>query len=82
MEIRREVCAIIGRQLETPAEDLTPDMYFRSLPNVDSMRVLQIILDTEKTFDIEIENDVTFRLETVGQYLDLVEELCGQGSLT
>ncbi len=82
MEIRQQVCAIISSQLETPAAGLTPDVYFRSLPNVDSMRVLQIILETEKAFDIEIEDEVTFRLETVGEYLDLVEDLCRQDSLT
>jgi acyl carrier protein len=81
MEIREKIREIIGRQLETPAEGLESDIYFRSLPNVDSMRVLQIILETENTFGIEIPDDVTFRLETVGEYLDLVEELCRQGSL-
>jgi acyl carrier protein len=80
MNTRDQVSEIIGRQLAVPVAELTPEVHFRSLPNVDSMRVLQIILETEKTFDIEISDEVTFRLETIGNYQDLVEELCQQGA--
>jgi acyl carrier protein len=77
-DIRQQIVSIIAEQLNTPSGDVTADSHFRSLPNVDSMRVLQIILKTEKTFDIEIGDEVTFRVETVGEFQDLVVELCQQ----
>lgn len=80
MEIHQKVCEIISRQLAVPVAELTPDVYFRSLANVDSMRVLQIILETEKVFDIEIDDAVTFRLQTIGDYQELVSDLCQQGA--
>lgn len=80
MEIRQKVLAIISERLQVPVAELTPESHFRSLPAVDSMRILQIILETEKEFGIEIGDDVTFRIETVGQFQDVVEELCGQGA--
>ncbi|MFD3524365.1 acyl carrier protein [Streptomyces sp. NPDC058653] len=78
--IHEKIRQIIGAELDTPAEGLTPDQHFRSLPNVDSMRVLQIVLNTEKAFDIEIEDEVTFRVQTVGEFQGVVVELCGQKS--
>lgn len=70
-----EVCAIIGETLGFPPADLKPEMALRSLPNTESIQVLTIILKVEKRFGIEIPDDATFRLETVGQFLDLVDEL-------
>jgi acyl carrier protein len=78
MDIREQIASIIAEQLNISAGELTPDSHFRSLPNVDSMRVLQIILKTEKTFGIEISDEVTFRVETVGEFQDLVVQLCQQ----
>ncbi|MER5637117.1 acyl carrier protein [Kitasatospora sp. NPDC002227] len=74
----QQVTEIIAAELGIPAEQITADSHFRELPGVDSMRVLQIILKTEKAFDIEIEADVTFRIQTVGEYRALVRELAGE----
>ncbi len=70
-----DVYAIIGETLGFPAADLKPEMALRSLPNTESIQVLTIILKVEKRFGIEIPDDATFRLETVGQFLELVDEL-------
>ncbi|GAB2587977.1 hypothetical protein GCM10027168_21040 [Streptomyces capparidis] len=75
-DVQRRVRAIIGGQLTVPEEELGPDRQLRSLPNVDSMRVLQIILEVESAFGIEVDDDVTFRIETVGQFEELVVRLC------
>jgi acyl carrier protein len=42
---------------------------------MESMKVLSIILKVEKKYGIELPDDATFRLETVGQFLDLVQSL-------
>jgi acyl carrier protein len=78
MDIRQQTVSIISEQLGVPAEELTPSSQFRSLPDVDSMRVLQIILKTEKAFGIEIADEVTFQIETIGEFQSLVEDLCRQ----
>jgi acyl carrier protein len=78
MDVRQRVCEIIGKGLQVSETELTPDVYFRELPNADSMRLLQIILETENTFSVEIDDDVTFRIQTIGEYQDLVEKLCDQ----
>lgn len=78
MDIRQRVREIISKGLQVPEDELTPDSSFRELPNADSMRLLQIILETENTFGVEIDDDVTFRIQTVGEYQELVERLCDQ----
>jgi acyl carrier protein len=47
----------------------------RDLPDISSMKVLQIILETEKFFDIEVSDDLTFRVQTIGKYYDEVDKL-------
>jgi acyl carrier protein len=39
------------------------------------MKVLQIILEVERAFDIELDDEVTFRVETIGQFESEVERL-------
>lgn len=77
MNTAAAVCEIICTELKVPPTEVTPERHFRELPNVDSMRILQIILATEKAFEIEIDDDVTFHIQTVGEYQNLVEKLCG-----
>jgi acyl carrier protein len=82
MDIHQQIMSIIAEQLGTKEAELARDSHFRSLPNVDSMRVLQIILKTEKAFGIEISDEVTFRVETVGEFQDLVVQLCQEQAST
>jgi acyl carrier protein len=73
--MNNEIIQIISTELGIPAEELTPDVRLRSLPGMESMKVLSIILKVEKKYGIELPDDATFRLETVGQFLDLVQSL-------
>lgn len=73
--MNNEIIQIISTELGIPAEELTSDVRLRSLPGMESMKVLSIILKVEKKYGIELPDDATFRLETVGQFLDLVQSL-------
>ena len=78
MHVHDTTVAIIAKVLEVPADDLAPTMAFRALPNADSQRLLQVILEVENAFDIEIDDDATFRIETVGEFQAAVDELVRQ----
>lgn len=73
--MNNEIIQIISTELGIPAEELKPEVRLRSLPGMESMKVLSIILKVEKKYGIELPDDATFRLETVGQFLDLVQSL-------
>ena len=76
MDIQHQVRSIVGEQLELDITTVNSEVYFRSLPNVSSMKILQIILEVERAFDIELDDEVTFRVETIGQFEDEVRRLC------
>lgn len=80
MDMRERINEIIVGVLQAPTADLRPETEFRSLPNADSMNVLQIVLETENAFGIEIDDDVTFSIQTVGQYYDMVAALREQST--
>jgi acyl carrier protein len=73
--MNNEIIQIISTELGVPAEELARDVRLRSLPGMESMKVLSIILKVEKKYGIELPDDATFRLETIGQFLDLVQSL-------
>lgn len=73
--MRNDIIQILSAELGMPAEELTPDVHLGGLAGMDSMKVLSVILKVEKKFGIEIPDDATFRIETVGQFLLLVETL-------
>ncbi len=78
MDTHEDVYRIVSRVLKVAEAELLPTTRFRSLPNADSMHMLQVILETENAFEIEIDADATFRIETIGDYELLVRELCNE----
>jgi acyl carrier protein len=71
---------IISVQTGVPASEFTADTYFRTLPEIDSMRILQIILETENAFGVEVPDDATFHVQTIGEFEAMVEELRQRGT--
>lgn len=82
MDISETIRKIISGQTNVSPQELSADVHFRTIPNIDSMRILQIILETENALGIEIPDDVTFRVETIGEFEKLAVELCQQKSAT
>lgn len=76
--MRNDIIQILSAELGMPGEELTADVHLRGIAGMDSMKVLSIILKVEKKFGIEIPDDATFRMETVGQFFELVESLVAQ----
>ncbi len=74
-DVSREVYRIIGETLRVPPEDLAPDLPIRAIPNAESIKMLTVILKVEKQFDLEIPDEATFGLATVGQFDELVHLL-------
>jgi len=70
-----QITQIISDVLDVPETLVTLETPIRALPNVESIRVLQIILKVEKLYGIEVPDDATFRLETVGEFVRLVDTL-------
>jgi acyl carrier protein len=77
-DISTIVYRIISETLGTPLSELRPDLAIRSIPNVESIKILNVILKVENVLEIEIPDEATFNLETVGQFDQLVQDLYTQ----
>lgn len=75
-DISREVYRIISETFGVAPDQLRPELPIRALPNAESIKVLTVILKVEKRFDVEIPDEATFGLETVGEFDELVQDLC------
>ena len=64
--------------LAVPATEVTSETSIRSLPNFDSVRILEVILEIEKHFDIEISDEATFSVTTVLDLEALVASTLGE----
>jgi acyl carrier protein len=78
MSIENVIRGILTKNLGMDAETLAPDTPVRALPAADSLKMLSIILEVEKHFDVEIPDDATFRIETIGEFEVLVKQLVAE----
>ena len=77
-DVSREVYRIVGETLRVPLGELRPDLPIRAIPNAESIKMLTVILKVEKQFDVEIPDEATFGIETVGQFDELVQMLAAE----
>lgn len=73
--MKDEVLNIIAEQLNVEPEDLKPEMDFVDDLNQDSIELVELIMSLEDEFDIEVDEEKLEQVHTVGDVLDLVEEL-------
>lgn len=73
--IKDKVLNIIAEQLNMEPEDLEPEMDFVDDLNQDSIELVELIMSVEDEFGIEVDEEKLEQVRTVGDVLDLVEEL-------
>lgn len=79
-EITREVCETVADTLDLPRAQVGPELSIRAIPTVESMKILSVIVKLEKRYGIEIPDEATFTVSTVGELVTLVERLCTVGA--
>ena len=73
--MKEKVLQIIAEQLNMEPEDLEPEMGFVDDLNQDSIELVELIMSLEDEFGIEVDEEKLEQVRTVGDVLDLVEEL-------
>lgn len=73
--MKEKVLQIIAEQLNMEPEDLEPEMDFVDDLNQDSIELVELIMSLEDEFGIEVDEEKLEHVRTVGDVLDLVEEL-------
>jgi acyl carrier protein len=72
-EKQQKVFEIIASTLEIPTDQVKTDLTVGSIPQWDSMAQLAIVSALEEAFAITFDVDELFEVETVGDFLKLLD---------
>ena len=73
-EISSKVKAIIVDKLVIDESEVTPDSNFMSDLGADSLDTVELIMEFEKEFDLQIPDDEAEKITTVGEAIKYIEE--------
>ncbi len=71
--VEEKVIAIVSDQLSVPAEEVTRESSFIDDLKADSLDVVEMVMEFEDEFDIQIPDDDYDKIKTVG---DAIEYIC------
>ena len=73
-EISSKVVDIIKDRLNVDAKDITPEASFANDLGADSLETVELIMEFEKEFDLQIPDEDAEKISTVGDAIKYVEE--------
>ena len=73
-EIFEKVQTIISEQLGVDKSQVTKDANFANDLGADSLDTVELIMEFEKEFDIQIPDDQAENIATVGQAISYIED--------
>jgi len=65
---------------EVDMESLTLDSHLINELNINSAHVIDIVLDIENEFDVEIDDDSIMKMETIQNVLNIIKEKSAEQS--
>ena len=73
-DITSRVKAIIADKLDVEETEVTPEASFTNDLGADSLDTVELIMEFEKEFDIQIPDDQAENIATVGQAVAYIEK--------
>lgn len=73
-ETANRVQAIITEKLGVAAESVTPEASFTADLGADSLDTVELIMEFEKEFDLEIPDEDAQAIKTVGDAINYIDE--------
>jgi len=65
---------IVADQLSEDREKITPATSFVNDLGADSLDTVELVMELEDEFDIDIPDDAAEKIQTVGQAIDFIEK--------
>lgn len=72
--MQEKIIEIISKCLEVPADKINRETTLADL-NADSVLIVELMYNLEEVFDIEIGDDATDKVKTVGDLVDYITAL-------
>ncbi len=73
-EIQAQVVKIIIDKLGVKESEVTPEASFTAHLGADSLDTVELIMEFEKAFDLQIPDDAAEKIATVGDAIKYIEE--------
>ena len=73
-EIQEKVVKIIVDKLGVKESEVTPEATFTGDLGADSLDTVELIMEFEKAFDLQIPDEAAEKIQTVGDVIALLEE--------
>ena len=74
MSIQDRVIAIVAEEYGVSKDKITRETSFIDDLNADSLDTIEVIMELEEEFDINIPDDVAEKIQTVGQAIDHISK--------
>ncbi len=73
--MKDKILELISDQFNIPMEDIDEDTSFVDDLNADSIQLMELIMNIEEEFDVEVEEDDIISIETIGDVIDYIDSL-------
>jgi acyl carrier protein len=72
--VSERVYDIVATQLGVSKEQITPETHFVNDLGADSLDQVELVMELEEEFDINIPDDAAEKIQTVGQAIEYIEK--------
>jgi acyl carrier protein len=77
--IEERVIDIVAEQLSVSKDQINRDTSFVNDLGADSLDTVELVMELEEEFDINIPDDAAEKIQTVGQAIEHIEQLSTDG---
>jgi acyl carrier protein len=77
-EVESKVKEIIMDKLGTSEEKITPEASFRNDLGADSLSTVELMMELEEAFGVEIEDEEAEKIQTVKDAIEYIEKKVGE----
>ena len=72
-DVSQRVIDIVAEQLGVDKEKVAPDTSFVNDLGADSLDTVELVMELEEEFEINIPDDAAEKIQTVGQAVEFIE---------
>jgi acyl carrier protein len=72
--VAERVIDIVAEQLGVDKEKVKPESHFINDLGADSLDQVELVMELEEEFDLNIPDDAAEKIETVGQAIQFIEQ--------
>ena len=72
--VQERVIGIVAEQLGVEKEKVMPETSFVNDLGADSLDTVELVMELEEEFEVDIPDDAAEKIQTVGQAIDFIEQ--------